>query len=479
MPVRAYREALILTPAQEQVVNSLRRQGRSVWNTMVIRMRTVLEDVRHGYRYSVVKRYKELLHSKGFSGPRPKSVIELRNTPEFKALPAEEQKKLEWQVVTRDRDAKADKLARWKRSLAIRYAVERAEVDYARDAIHGMSSSVFHLLTRQFEESSVRWVQYKFRAGPPHVKKSSSPVSLKVQVTKQADVWIKDGYVDLSKFHPVLKATQVALRRKPRQWPAGSVVTHIALSVTTCRVYVVFFVEAEAEAFQVNFNPVPGTIGIDPGLRTAVSYATPDGSIQGKIMPKNSLRSSKFLKRLARLQRKLDRQTRANNPDAFDEKGRAKKGCRRQTMSQGMRDTMKEIAKLSGRLSNMRTESYRLAARELLSRADVINIGVWRPKRLGGKRTKKKRNIHRRGGDVAISTLASILKDYAARSVNPKKVNPVNEHLSTRTCPDCNTIQEEKLPLHVRKWSCCSCGKVHDRDIAAARNMAKILVEPE
>ena len=40
---------------------------------------------------------------------------------------------------------------------------------------------------------------------------------------------------------------------------------------------------------------------------------------------------------------------------------------------------------------------------------------------------------------------------------------------SSRLCGNCGTVRE-KLPLHVRTWT-CGCGAVHDRDVNAARNI--------
>lgn len=40
---------------------------------------------------------------------------------------------------------------------------------------------------------------------------------------------------------------------------------------------------------------------------------------------------------------------------------------------------------------------------------------------------------------------------------------------SSRTCAECGGIAD-RLPLHVREWT-CHCGAVHDRDVNAARNI--------
>ena len=53
----------------------------------------------------------------------------------------------------------------------------------------------------------------------------------------------------------------------------------------------------------------------------------------------------------------------------------------------------------------------------------------------------------------------------------------INESYTTQTCSTCGIIPPSspkgKAGLKIRRWKCCSCGSVHDRDINAARNIAK------
>ena len=43
---------------------------------------------------------------------------------------------------------------------------------------------------------------------------------------------------------------------------------------------------------------------------------------------------------------------------------------------------------------------------------------------------------------------------------------------SSKTCSVCGCVQE-KMPLHVREWTCPDCGAHHDRDINAATNLLR------
>jgi putative transposase len=44
---------------------------------------------------------------------------------------------------------------------------------------------------------------------------------------------------------------------------------------------------------------------------------------------------------------------------------------------------------------------------------------------------------------------------------------------STKTCSNC-LMERTELPLRVRKWQCPACGAVHDRDVNAAQNIARV-----
>jgi transposase len=56
---------------------------------------------------------------------------------------------------------------------------------------------------------------------------------------------------------------------------------------------------------------------------------------------------------------------------------------------------------------------------------------------------------------------------------NNKKVVKIDRWLpSSKTCSCCGH-RLEKLPLSVREWTCPSCNTKHDRDINAAKNIAK------
>ena len=43
----------------------------------------------------------------------------------------------------------------------------------------------------------------------------------------------------------------------------------------------------------------------------------------------------------------------------------------------------------------------------------------------------------------------------------------------SKTCSNC-LMERTELPLRIREWQCLVCGAVHDRDVNAAQNIARV-----
>jgi transposase len=67
------------------------------------------------------------------------------------------------------------------------------------------------------------------------------------------------------------------------------------------------------------------------------------------------------------------------------------------------------------------------------------------------------------------SSFVSML-EYKAQWYGKKVIKIDRFYPSSKTCSSCDYIID-KLPLSVRKWQCPKCGKNHDRDINAAKNI--------
>jgi putative transposase len=207
----------------------------------------------------------------------------------------------------------------------------------------------------------------------------------------------------------------------------------------------------------------PGTVvGVDVGLRHLATLST--GERVENLRP---LQAS--LRRLRRLQRRLDRQRRANNPDNYRPDGTAKAGRREWVKSRRMLGTEERIRRLHERVANRRREqAHRLTtmlAREYgVVAAEALNIaGMKRNRRLA-------RHISDAGWGIVLAQLA-----YKASWAGSAFERADRFYPSSKTCSGCGTVKA-KLSLSERVFGCEACGLSLDRDENAARNLARLAV---
>ncbi|MDJ1138372.1 RNA-guided endonuclease InsQ/TnpB family protein [Streptomyces iconiensis] len=185
-------------------------------------------------------------------------------------------------------------------------------------------------------------------------------------------------------------------------------------------------------------NPLAATetaVGIDAGLDHLLTLSTGE-----KITNPRHERQNR--KRLARAQRNLSRKAKGSNNRA---KARQRVARVHAHIADRRRDT---LHKLTSRLVR---ENQTLVIEDLTVRNMVKNHTLARA-------------IH----DAAWSEFRSLLEYKAAWY--GREVIAVDRWLpSSKLCSTCGTLQE-KMPLHVRTWT-CNCGTAHDRDVNAARNI--------
>jgi len=213
-----------------------------------------------------------------------------------------------------------------------------------------------------------------------------------------------------------------------------------------------------------NAAPMPETnrsIGLDLGIHHLLATS------EGKFIdaPKWYQEAQAHLRRL---QRKLDRQKRVNNPHRFNENGTFKKGRGVWIESGKMTATREQIAKLHLHISRQRKDFidnlvYRLTRDyDLIAVEDLTIKNMVRNKHLA-------KSILNQGWGYLISRL------HQKADETGSTVIAVNPAYTSRSCNHCDKpleISQGFKGLAVR-WVQCDCGMSLDRDHNAALNVLK------
>lgn len=215
-----------------------------------------------------------------------------------------------------------------------------------------------------------------------------------------------------------------------------------------------------------SIQPVPtgNIIGIDVGLSHLL--ATSDGEFY---------ENPKFVyaahDKLAELQRKLDRQIRANNPTCFNEDGTWKEGARIYAWSSGMKETKRRIQKLQLKISRQRRYEIDIIANWLTLHYDVIAIEDLKIKNMVQHPTLARSIL-----DAGWGTFRARLEQKAKE--RGKVVIAVDAKYTSRLCCRCgkHVVRTEQNWLSQR-WVTCDCGMSLDRDHNAAINIKNRAVQ--
>ncbi len=200
-----------------------------------------------------------------------------------------------------------------------------------------------------------------------------------------------------------------------------------------------------------------GAVGIDLGVKYLA--VTSDG--QEFHNPKALQRAQR---KLRRLQRKLDRQRRANNPDNYNADGMVKKGPKEWTISNNMRETEGQIAKLHYRVACIRNEASHTMTTEIARRYSIIGI-----EDLNVNGMLKNHSLAKAISDAALYEKRRQLEYKSAW--NGGVVVPIDMWFpSSKRCNECGWINVD-LKLSDRQWTCQNCGVIHPRDGNASKNI--------
>ena len=200
-----------------------------------------------------------------------------------------------------------------------------------------------------------------------------------------------------------------------------------------------WYIAAQMEMPEPAPVALAGSVGVDLGVKALAT--TSDG--QTFDNPKTL---GKYEARLARLSRELHRRVKG---------------------SRNRQKTKAKIAKLYKRVTDVRSHTlhdisahvvYALAPERVV--LEDLNV----------KGMVKNRRLAKAVSDAGMGELARQL-EYKAGWVGAEVVHADRWYPSSKTCSGCGHIQD--MPLSVRVYGCPACGMVLDRDLNAARNLAK------
>jgi putative transposase len=189
-------------------------------------------------------------------------------------------------------------------------------------------------------------------------------------------------------------------------------------------------------------KPLPATdtaVGIDVGLHHLLTLSTGE-----KVC--NPRHERRDRARLAKAQRQLARKARGDGAN------RAK--------------ARRKVAEVYARIADRRRDHLHKLTTRLVRENQTIVI-----EDLAVRNMVKNGSLARAISDAAWSDFRSML-EYKAQWYGREVIAVDRWFPSSKLCSACGSLQQ-KMPLHVRTWT-CDCGTTHDRDVNAAKNILAV-----
>ena len=487
--VLKYRYRLYPAYDQAAALETSLQVSRRWWNALVSLNRHAWRLIESGKEATVRDRVCEAISKKKLVAGRAAKVSQMVANG---ASPSKAIARLE-----REQESRVWRLGKFV--LAQSYAI--ALTDHYRQRKTGkFLGSLFAQIVSSFKEACKARARSHFR-NRLRLKRRNDRTTCRVQFKRNPFRYAEPrgehemNWIDLGGLLP--PSSRQARRwvpvRQHRPLPVGSKVTQIAVTRDRISWHAVVTIQCDKALIAKHYPEANGRIaGINPSRNvafTVVPADSPDfGQSDGKAFTPPS-DPKKLLKREAKLMRKADRQRRAANPDSYRSDGTIIKGYPPVKTSRNLQKTLCQIVELHSRFKAIRTESYHLAAGELLGRFDTIRMGSWRglnprekavaaKNRSGRPREKGKAALERRRNRIdavnAFSDFKRILREKAAKSITQKNIEENEESFTTRICPACraDTGPRGESDLSIRVWTCSRCGRKWQRDKAAAWNIA-------
>ena len=156
------------------------------------------------------------------------------------------------------------------------------------------------------------------------------------------------------------------------------------------------------------------------------------------------------------------------------------------TSEKGYEEYTKRINKLTVRINNIKKNYIGEEASSIVNRdcanaicvetLDIRGMSIRNKTREAeGKKipnkVKRRRKMAHKLGQLAIGSIISQI-EYDSIKAGKHFIKAPANYASTKICNCCGHKLED-IGLDVRKWVCPVCGQEHDRDVNAAKNLAK------
>ena len=140
--------------------------------------------------------------------------------------------------------------------------------------------------------------------------------------------------------------------------------------------------------------------------------------------------------------------------------------ARRQRTSKRRERTRLRLARQHDRVANQRKDWIHKITTYLVRNNDVIAL-----EDLNVRGMVKNHNLAKAITNVSFGEFNRQI-EYKVQMYG-KQIYRVDRFFpSSKTCSNCGCVRE-KMPLHVREWTCPDCGAHHDRDVNAATNVLR------
>ncbi|HDX9590637.1 transposase [Bacillus multifaciens] len=162
-------------------------------------------------------------------------------------------------------------------------------------------------------------------------------------------------------------------------------------------------------------------------------------------------------KEKCKLQRKSDRQRRANNPQYYNENGTIKKGRKRWHISNQMKKTLAELREIERKITTTRKTLHGYHSNRIIEKAKII-----KSEKLSYKAFQKLygRSVARSAPAMFVNLVKEKLKRRNGTFIDI----PTRTTKLSQTC-HCGNVKKKKLS---ERWHTCECGMKAQRDLYSA-----------